>query len=95
MYCGATGAILGTGIGNIVRNTGGAVTVAFFVLIIAPGLVVQLVSETASWMPTTLAGVLSGVTSEVSAVAAVVALALWAVVPAVFGLVAVVRRDVV
>jgi len=95
MYCGATGAVLGTGIGNIVRNTGGAVTVAFFVLIIAPGLVVQLISETASWMPTTLAGVLSGVTSEVSVVSAVVALALWAVVPAVIGLLSVIRRDVV
>jgi hypothetical protein len=60
-----------------------------------PGLVVQLVSETAPWMPTTLAGVLSGVTSEVSVAAAVAALALWAAGPAAIGLVAVKRRDVV
>ena len=41
-------------------------------LIIAPPLVVQLASSTASWMPSTLANVLSGVTSEVSIPAAVV-----------------------
>ena len=94
-YCGAAGAVLGAGIGSIVRNTGGAVTTAFLVLIIAPPLVVQLVSGTASWMPSTLANVLSGVMSEVSVAAAMVGLALWAVVPAAVGLVAVQRRDVV
>jgi ABC-2 type transport system permease protein len=94
-YCGAAGAVLGAGIGSIVRNTGGAVTTAFFVLIIAPPLVVQLVSGTGSWTPSTLANVLSGITSEVSVAAAVVGIALWAIVPAVIGLVAVQRRDVV
>ncbi len=94
-YCGAAGAVLGAGIGSVVRNTGGAVTVAVFVLIIAPPLIVQLASGTGSWMPQTLANVLSGVTSEVSVPAAVGAIALWALVPAVIGLVAVQRRDIV
>ena len=94
-YCGAAGAILGAGIGSIVRNTGGAVTTAFFVLIIAPPLVVQLASGTATWMPNVSSNVLSGVTSEVSVASAIVRIALWAIVPAMIGLVAVQRRDVV
>jgi ABC-2 type transport system permease protein len=94
-YCGAAGAVLGAGIGSLVRNTGGAVAVAVFVLIIAPPLVVQLASDTGSWMPQTLANVLSGVTFEVSVVAAMGAIALWALVPAAIGLVAVQRRDIV
>ncbi len=94
-YCGAAGAVLGAGIGSVVRNTGGAVTSAVFVLIIAPPLVVQLASSTASWMPSTLANVLSGVTSEVSIPAAVGAVALWAFIPAAIGLLVVQRRDIV
>lgn len=93
--CGAAGAVLGAGIGNLVRNTGGAVTVAVFVLIVAPPLVVQMASDTASWMPSTLASVLSGVTSEVSVGAALGGLAVWAIVPAGIGLAVVRRRDVV
>ena len=95
LYCGAAGAVLGAGIGSVVRNTGGAVTSAVFVLIIAPPLIVQLASGTASWMPNTLANVLSGVTFEVSVWAAVGAIALWAVIPAAIGLVVVERRDIV
>ena len=47
------------------------------------------------WVPQTLATVSSGVTFEVGRPAAMVALALWAAVPAVAGLLAVQRRDVV
>jgi ABC-type transport system involved in multi-copper enzyme maturation permease subunit len=94
-YCGAAGAVLGAGIGSIVRNTGGAVTGAVFVLIIAPPLIVQLASSTGSWMPAALANVLSGVTADVSVLAAIGAIALWAAVPAAIGLIVVERRDVV
>ena len=94
-FAGAAGAVLGAGIGVVVRNTGGAVTATVLVLIIAPPLMIQLASGAASWMPTTLANVLSGVTNEVSRPAALAALAAWAVVPALTGLVAVQRRDVI
>ncbi len=94
-FAGATGALLGAGIGAVVRNTGGAVAGAVVVLVIAPPLVVQLASEAASWIPNTLNTVVSGITTEVSVVAAIVALAAWAIVPAAIGLVAVQRRDVV
>lgn len=94
-YCGAAGAVLGAGIGSVVRNTGGAVAGAVFVLIVAPPLVVQLASGTGPWMPSTLANALSGVMSDVSAAAAVAGLAVWAVVPAAIGLLAVQHRDIV
>lgn len=93
--CGGVGAVLGAGIGAVIRNTGGAVTGAVLVLLVAPPLVVQLASETASWMPATLATVLSGVTAEVGVVAAGAALVLWAAIPAAAALVAVQRRDVI
>jgi ABC-2 type transport system permease protein len=95
LYCGAVGAVLGAGIGSVVRNTGGAVASAVFVLIVAPPLVVQLASGTGSWMPSTLANVLSGVMSEVSVPAAIAGLAAWAAIPAAIGLLVVQRRDVV
>jgi ABC-type transport system involved in multi-copper enzyme maturation permease subunit len=95
LYCGAVGAVLGAGIGSIVRNTGGAVAGAVFVLIVAPPLIVQLASGTSAWMPSTLANVLSGVMSDVSTPAAVAGLALWALVPAAIGLLAVQHRDIV
>ncbi len=92
---GAAGAVLGAGIGALVRNTGGAVTGAVLALIVAPPLVVQLASEAASWMPGPLANVLSGVASDVSVPAAIAAIVAWAAVPAAVGLLAVERRDVV
>lgn len=98
---GAVGGVLGAGIGAVVRNTGGAVAGAFFTLMVAPPLIVQMVSDASSWVPSTLANVISGVEPEVAAVdqvgipAAIVALLLWAVVPAAVGLLAVQRRDVV
>jgi ABC-2 type transport system permease protein len=101
-FAGAAGAVLGAGIGAIVRNTGGAVTGAVLALIIAPPLLVQLVSDASGWVPSTLANVaLSGVAAEDAAstqagvAAAVVALAAWAIVPAAVGLITVRRRDIV
>ena len=94
MFAGAAGAILGAGIGTLVRNVGGAVTGVVLVLLIAPPLVVQLASGTASWMPSVLANVVSGVGNDVGLAAAVVAIAAWALVPAAAGLIAVQRRDV-
>ncbi len=98
-FTGACGAILGAGIGAIVRNTGGAVTGAVLALIIAPPLMVQMASDAASWIPTTLASVLSGVAPEmgtdVGDGAAAFGIVLWAAIPAAIGLVAVHRRDVV
>jgi hypothetical protein len=94
-FAGAAGAILGAGIGALVRNTGGAVTCAVLALIIAPPLIIQLASDMTSWVPNTLANVLSGVGHDVSRPAAAAAMALWAAVPALAGLIAVQRRDVV
>lgn len=93
-FAGAMGALLGAGIGAVVRNVGGAVTLAVFTLMIAPPLVVQLASGTASWMPANLANVVSGTVDDVSQPAALLALAVWAAIPAAIGLIAVQRRDV-
>lgn len=93
-FAGAAGAVLGAGIGSVVRNVGGAVTGTVLVLFIAPPLIVQLANDTASWMPSVLANVASGVSTDVSTPAAVVAIAAWAVIPAAIGLIAVQRRDV-
>jgi ABC-type transport system involved in multi-copper enzyme maturation permease subunit len=92
---GGAGAVLGAGVGAFVRNTGGAVTGTILLLVILPPLAVQMVGETASWVPGTLANVVSGVTDVVGMSAAIAAIAAWALVPAAAGLVAVTRRDVV
>jgi ABC-2 type transport system permease protein len=99
-FAGAIGGVLGAGIGAIVRNTGGAVAGAFFTLMIAPPLLVQMANEANSWVPSTLANVLSGVEAEVATTdqvgisAAILALLAWAVVPAAIGLFSVQRRDI-
>jgi hypothetical protein len=93
-FTGAVGAIMGAGIGAVVRNTGGAVTGAFLILIVGPPLVVQMANGAASWVPGTLAGVLSGIGSEVGSLAAIAALAIWAAFPAAIGLISTMRRDV-
>lgn len=93
-FAGAAGAVLGAGIGIVVRNVGGAVTGAVLVLIVAPPMLVQLINSTASWIPASLALDLSGVEAEVAAPAAAVALLVWATVPAVLGAIAVRHRDV-
>lgn len=94
-FTGAMGGVLGAGIGALVRNTGGAVTGAVLVLFIVPPLLVQLASEATDWVPNTLANVISDVAVGVNVPAAVAALAAWAFVPAVIGLISVQRRDVV
>ena len=92
---GAAGAVLGAGIGASIRNTGGAVTGAFLMLIVAPPLLVQLVNDAGSWVPATLTAVLSGVGTEVGVPAALAALTAWALVPAAIGLIVVEKRDVI
>ena len=94
-FAGAAGALLGAGIGALVRNTGGAVTGAVLMLVIAPPLVVQIAGGAANWIPPTLANVVSGVSNEMTVLVAIVALLLWAAVPATIGLVSTVKRDVV
>jgi ABC-2 type transport system permease protein len=92
---GGAGAVLGAGIGALIRNTGGAVTGTIVLMLILPPLAVQMASETATWVPNTLANVLSGVDNATGIGAAVAAIGIWALVPAVIGLVTVTRRDVV
>lgn len=94
-WSGAAGAVLGAGIGSVVRNTGGAVTGTVLALVIAPPVIVQLASGAAPWVPTTLALVVSGVAAETGLVAAIVAIGLWALVPALVALWSVDHRDVV
>ena len=93
-WAGAAGAVLGAGLGTIVRNTGGAVTAAVLVLVIAPPVIVQLASGAAPWVPGTLAAVLSGVAEDTGTGAATVAIALWAAVPALAALWSLRHRDV-
>jgi hypothetical protein len=47
MLVGAVGAVLGAGLGAVIRNMGGAVTTAVLVLFVIPPLTVQLVSDRA------------------------------------------------
>jgi ABC-2 type transport system permease protein len=101
-YAGAVGAVLGAGIGAIVRNAGGAVTGAVVALIVAPPLIVQAINDASRWIPSALATGLAGVDPEAAGleiqdnfVAAILGLAAWALIPALVGLVSVERRDVV
>ena len=94
-FAGAAGALLGAGIGAVVRNTGGAVTVTFLLLIMVPPLAVQLSSEAGPWVPGELAAALSGVGGDAGVVAALLALAAWGLIPAAVGVGVVRRRDVV
>lgn len=92
---GGAGAVLGAGIGALIRNTGGAVVGTILLLVILPPLAVQMVSEAFSWVPGTLATVLAGTSDATGMGAAIAALGIWALVPAAIGLGAVARRDVV
>jgi len=94
-FAGAIGAVLGAGLGTLIRNLGGAVTVVMMTLFVIPPLIVQLVSDAASWIPPALGTVISGVSTDVSLWAALAALLGCALVPAAAGLLAVQRRDVV
>jgi ABC-2 type transport system permease protein len=92
---GAAGAALGAGVGWVVRNSGGAVTVVVGLLFITPPMVVQLTPEAASWVPTSLAWAISGVVTDPAVPMALLAVVLWALVPLVAGLASIQRRDVV
>ena len=94
-FAGTVGALLGAGTGALVRNTGGAVTGAVLMLVIAPPLIVQISGGAASWIPQTLANVVAGVSNEVTAAAAITALVCWAGIPAIIGLISTLRRDIV
>ncbi len=91
---GAIGAVLGAGLGTVIRNLGGAVGAAVLLLFVIPPLAVQLVNDAASWIPPTLFGVISGVSSEISLGAALTAVIAWALLPAAAGLLTIERRDV-
>jgi ABC-2 type transport system permease protein len=93
-FAGACGAVLGAGIGNVVRNTGGAVAGTVVCLVIAPPVIVQLGDGAASWVPNALANVTSGVAESASVASAVAALALWALIPALAALWTVQHQDV-
>jgi hypothetical protein len=54
-----------------------------------------MVSETADWIPGTLASVVSGIDTSVAIGPAILAIGMWALVPAAIGMFAVARRDVV
>ena len=100
MLAGAAGAVLGAGIGSVIRNTGGAVTGTVVVLVISPPVIVQLASGTAPWLPNSLALTASGVAEGTSAAGAsvagaVVAMVLWALIPALIALWTVQHHDVV
>ena len=94
-FAGAVGAVLGAGLGAVIRNLGGAVTAAVLMLFMIPPLVVQLVSDAASWIPPALGTAISGVTTDVNTWAAAAVLLAWGLVPAAVGLLVVQRRDVV
>ena len=101
-FCGAIGAVLGAGLGVVVRNAGGAVTGVVLALMVVPPLLVQLSADAAPWVPSALATTLSGITPEAAGAerqagvgAALAVLVLWAVVPSVAAFVATDRRDVV
>lgn len=95
-WAGAAGAVLGAGIGTILRNTGGAVAGTVVALVIAPPVLVQLASGADPWLvPGSLATVASGVADNTSPMAAVAAMAAWALVPTVAALWSVHHRDVV
>jgi hypothetical protein len=64
------------------------------VLFVIPPLVVQLFSDTGSWIPPSLFAVISGVSPDVSLWAALLAISAWALLPAAAGLLATQRRDV-
>lgn len=96
---GAVGAILGAGLGALIRNIGGAVTIAILLLFVIPPLAVQAFTDTASWIPQSLFAVISGaspdISPDISLWAALLAIGAWALVPAAAGLIAIQRRDVV
>lgn len=94
-FAGAAGAVFGAGLGAVIRNTGGAVTAVVLLLLVSPPLVEQLLVDVAPWVPTTLLAVLAGIGNVHTVSVALMALLAWGLVPAVAGLAAVERRDVI
>jgi len=92
---GAVGAVLGAGLGVVIRNVGGAVTAVVLVLFVVPPLTAQLLADAGTWIPTSLFAVISGASTDVALWAALLGIAAWALIPAGAGLLAVERRDVV
>jgi ABC-2 type transport system permease protein len=92
---GATGAVLGGGFGALLRNTGGAVTAVVLLLLVGPPLVGQLLVDVAAWMPGVLLGVLTGIADGHTVSVALLALLAWGALPALLGVTAVERRDVI
>ena len=92
---GAVGAVLGAGLGSVIRNVGGAVIAVVLVLFVVPPMTAQLLTGAGPWTPTNLFAVISGASTDVAFWAALLAIAAWAIVPAGAGLLAVERRDVV
>ena len=92
---GGVGAVAGAGVAAIVRHLGGAVTTVFVVLLIGPPIVAQLSPAAGAWVPGTLIDALSGIGTRPLDGASLAALLGWGVVPAIVGLMAVRKRDVV
>lgn len=91
---GGAGALLGAGVGSLLRNSAFAVTAVVILLVIAPPLFVQLLND-ASWIPGTLLAVVAGVEEEPGIAAAFAALATWVVIPPVAAIALARRRDVI
>jgi ABC-2 type transport system permease protein len=91
---GGMGALLGAGVGSLVRHGAGAVSAAVVLLIIAPPMVVQFVNN-ADWLPSTVVNVISGVGDQPGLLSAFGLLLAWGVIPAALALLVVQRRDVV
>jgi ABC-2 type transport system permease protein len=91
---GGMGALLGAGVGALVRHSAGVVSAAVVLLIIAPPMVVQFVNN-ADWLPTTIVNVISGVAEQPGLLAAFGLLFAWGLVPAALALLTVQRRDVI
>ena len=92
---GAVGAVLGAGLGSVIRNVGGAVIAVVLVLFVVPPMTAQLLTGAGPWTPTNLFAVISGASTDVALWAALLAIAAWALIPAGAGMLAVDRRDVV
>lgn len=92
---GASGALFGAGIGECVRNTGGAVAGSVLGLLVVPPLVVQMIPDAVGWVPAALGAVLSGLGGDLGVPAAIAVTTGWGLVPALTGLVFVQKRDVV
>ncbi|WP_299036978.1 ABC transporter permease subunit [uncultured Pseudokineococcus sp.] len=92
-------ALLGLGLGALLRSTAGSITVLVVVVFLAPGLVplfgVDWLTTASQYVPATAAGSLGVTTGEpaLTTTEAVLTLVGWALVPLLAGLVLLQRRD--